>query len=471
VTRDLIVAVDQGTGSTKALLLDPSLKVLASATQEIGIETSSDGFVQQDPLEILESVISVIDRVSVDHINRIAGLALTNQRESALAFSPSGGPLSKVLGWQDRRTVARAEAASDEFRAEVKEVTGLPLDPMFSALKFQWILDQIDPDRLKANSGELLLGTIDSWIVHSLTGAHLVEVGNAHRTQLVELSSGTWNKELTAAFEIPSEALPKISASKLSGVVLEKTVLKGLPFLAIMADSHAALFAHGTGMKITFGTGSSLMSITQEPVANSGLVSTIAWGESESNTLALEGNILSSGATITWLSRLFGLSTKELAERAEHGESEMVLVPAFGGLGAPWWDSQAKSLAIGMTLDSDVSNFARAGFESMVFQSLDLVLELEKVTGKQVVSIGVDGGPTSNPWFCQLLADLTQRVILPASIAELSAVGVAKLAGSEIWPPGNGVSSKRFEPKITKAVAEQKYQTWANALERSRGRK
>lgn len=471
MTRDLIVAVDQGTGSTKALLLDPALNILASATKVISIDTAADGFVQQDPYEILESVISVIDQISLGNRDRIAGLAFTNQRESAMAFSPDGKALSKVLSWQDRRTAGKAEAATQEFKSRVKAITGLPLDPMFSALKFQWILNEIDADRSKAKSGEVLLGTIDSWILHSLTGQHLIEVGNAHRTQLVDLASGSWSKELIDAFDIPGMALPQISPSKLSGIVLQKSALKGLPFLAILADSHAALFAHDSGLKVTFGTGSSLMAITEKQVDDSGLVSTIAWGDESGNRLALEGNILSSGATINWLSRLFELSVNDLARKAESGESDMVIVPGFGGLGAPWWDSQAKAIAIGMTLDSDVANFARAGFESIVFQALDLILELEKVAGKKVTAIGVDGGPTANPWFCQLLSDLTQREITPAAVAELSAVGVAKLAGSKIWPESSKGFSNSYFPKISKTQADKKYQSWANALERSRGGK
>jgi glycerol kinase len=274
---------------------------------------------------------------------------------------------------------------------------------------------------------------------------------------------------LLLAFNIPVECLPKIISSDEPNLTIAEGVLKGCPLLAVMADSHAALFAHQSDLKITFGTGSSLMAKGRGAV-KSGLVPTIAWKLGSETTHALEGNILASGATITYLARLFEKSVADLAELAQGRETDLVLVPAFGGLGAPWWDSEAKALAIGMTLDTDVADFARAGFESMAFQALDLISEFERSTSTPIGTVNVDGGPTSNPWFTQLLADLWQREVVARTVSELSAIGVARLALCSLQPDvelpvDEGTS---YKPKLDAVAAKQKYNQWTDALQRSR---
>jgi glycerol kinase len=459
--QQLILAIDQGTGSTKGLLVTLDGDVFAQHSETISIESPQPGWVQQDAEEIWHSVQKCIDAL-IDSAkeHEVIGLAITNQRESAIAWDKvTGEPIGPMLGWQDRRTVNRLGDFTEQQKKQIREITGLPLDPMFSALKFEWLL---------ANSSvaDLALGTMDSWLLYKLTGQHRIELGNASRTQLVDIHTGNWSRELIELFDIPEAALPELAASDLESAEITVTSAKGLKVLAVLADSHAALFAHGSNIKATFGTGSSIMALTKQPVEAPGLVQTVAWAtEADGITTALEGNILSSGSTLVWLAELLGSTPNELAKLAMDAKDANVnLVPAFGGLGAPWWDADAQGVVTGLTLAASRNELARAAFESIVLQIDDVIDSVESATGEKISEVNVDGGPTINVWLMQLMADYSQRRITKNDIPELSAVGVAKFAFK------NNIKAKTtsYTPQISASSAESRKASWLESVKKSR---
>jgi glycerol kinase len=478
-----ILALDQGTSSTKGVLFGLDSVVHGVASVPVDLESPEAGWVQQDPEQIYASAVAAAEQLLAANPDvEVAGLAITNQRESALAWDPeSGKPLSAMLGWQDRRTAERVAEFTDAQRNRIREITGLPLDPMFSALKFAWILDEIDPDRSLASAGKIALGTVDSWLVYRLTCEHVVEVGNASRTQLLSLETGDWSQELLDLFNIPAIALPAVVGSDHQTETCVEGPLKGLPILGVLADSHAALFAHyatnGSAVKATFGTGSSVMALSNViAAADSGLVSTVAWGTEGHVVKAVEGNILSSGSTAVWLGDLLGKSANELAALAESrapvgiSNGAVNIVPAFGGLGAPWWDVNAKALVEGMTLGTDAADLALAAFEAICLQIEDVLAAVESVTQTPVPVANLDGGPTSNRWLMQLMANLSQRRVSVSAIAELSAVGVAVFAAraaglaSELNLAANG----EYQPVVEAGLATTRKTNWDAAVARAR---
>ena len=489
--QDCILAIDQGTSSTKGVLLNLELAVLGIASVPVDLVTPQPGWVQQDAQQILDSALSAalqLVKLAEDQGANIQGLAITNQRESALAWdAATGKPLSAMLGWQDRRTALAIDGFSAATQDRILEITGLPLDPMFSALKFAWILDQIDPDRSRSRAGEIALGTVDSWLVFNLTGQHVVEVGNASRTQLLEVSTGQWSAELLDTFNVPAAALPAVVGSDFRSRVTLEGPLQGIEILGILADSHAALYAHyacdGARVKATFGTGSSIMALNDSGAnQGSGLVRTIAWGRSRaSNKIgniqiqpALEGNILASGSTLIWLGKLLGRTPDELDKLARTATSQDVnLVPAFGGLGAPWWDPNAQAIINGISLATGAAELALAAFQAIVLQIEDVLAAVELATESKLASVNVDGGPTSNNWLMQLQANLSQRTVVKNQIAELSAVGVAVFAAqaASLMDTVPASNSKSFNPQISPEIARERKANWHAAVTSARNQK
>ncbi|MCX7522706.1 FGGY family carbohydrate kinase [Microbacterium sp. STN6] len=480
----VVVAVDQGTSSTKAVAIDAAGEVVGWASVALEQEHPRPGWVEQNATAIADSVISAIESTSAGIEDRVVALAVSNQRESALAWDRrTGQPLTPVLGWQDRRTLdhaMRLEAAGHGARA--KAITGLPLDPMFSALKFSWLLDEIDPDRERARAGEITLGTIDAWILRALTGTDRIELGNASRTQLLDLAALDWSDELLDLFDIPRAALPPLAASvEPSGPV---TALPSLPenvrINAVLGDSHAALFGHGVRtpgtVKVTLGTGSSVMGLSTDAAgAPAGLVATLAWS-TEKPAYAFEGNILSTGGTLVWLAELFDTTTAELFALAEETPvaGSVDIVPAFAGLGAPWWDDSARAILSGFDLGTSRGTIARAAAESIVLQIEDVLAAAERGLEHRIETILIDGGPASNDWLAQLLADLSQRVVTRPNASGLSALGAAYLGGIScgLWRPDQvlsfGDGSAVFEPAIGAAAAERRRERWHHAVTLSR---
>ncbi|MFT3888170.1 MAG: FGGY family carbohydrate kinase [Arachnia sp.] len=458
----MILAVDQGTSSTKATLFDGRGAAVASASVPLGQTHPRPGWVEQDAREILDGVRQVIAEVATAH--DVEAVAFSTQRESAVVWDrATGEPVGPMLGWQDRRTAGRvAELA--EHAARVREISGLPLDPMFSALKLQWLLDAVDPDRARSRRGELCVGTVDSWLVARLTGEHRIEAGNASRTQLLDLTTGDWSDELCALFGIPREVLPRVAAS--DEPTGEIDVLPGRAVRAVLGDSHAALYGHGVrapgALKATYGTGSSIMGLVDAADGvPAGLVGTVAWRLGGATQVAMEGNILASGATLAWLSRLLGRGVDDLAAlaRAAPADHGVTLVPAVAGLGAPHWDPTARAVLVGFDLGTDAAVLARAAMEAIAQQIADVV-DAAEAAGR-VAAILADGAPSADDFLMQLQADVAGREVRRPAHPGLSARGAAQLAADTLGLSFDAVPADIFTPHRDNAVARS---TWASAL-------
>jgi glycerol kinase len=485
---ELLLAIDQGTGSSKVLLVDGDGEVIARGSAPLQIAHPRPGWVEQSPEQIVTSVEAAVAACLRNHDRRdIQAIGLSTQRESVLLWERSSGQaLGPLISWQDRRTADQCRRLLAQGAGDlVRKRTGLPLDPMFSATKASWLLDAYDPQRQRARQGELCLGTVDSWLLSRFGGDHVIEIGNAARTQLLDVRSGQWDPELLELFNIPPEALPRVVAS--TGPFARTCGLDvlddGLPVAAVLGDSHAALFAHAGWhqgrVKATYGTGSSVMAMCPANVSiDAGLCLTIAWqtdaDDATSPTLALEGNIRSSGATLTWLSDLVGHSPGHLANLAAAASSDGVhLIPAFNGLGAPWWDDSAHGILTGLTLSTGLPQVARAAFESIAFQVEDVVSAIERVAGP-VRLLDADGGASANTHLMQLQADIGGRIVHRARVADLSPLGAAHLAGlatgqwsladlETLSPPAD-----QFRPNWTESTRRDRLAQWHAALARAR---
>ncbi|WEO76865.1 FGGY family carbohydrate kinase [Cryobacterium sp. SO2] len=489
-TAPVLVAIDQGTSSTKVLVIDASGAIVSSAVVPIGQAHPQPGWVEQDAEEIAQSVFTGIRDAATGFGERIAGLGLSSQRESALVWDrATGQALGPVLGWQDRRTTASAAALTQAGHAPlVREITGLPIDPMFSALKLGWLLDQVDPDRVRSAAGEICVGTIDSWLLFRLTGEHRIESGNASRTQLLNLHTVDWDERLLELFRVPRATLPLVTASSTPSAVVHGVA--GLPagtrVRAVMGDSHSALYAHGVrqagAVKVTYGTGSSIMGLLpagetgSAGAAADGLVTTLAW-QTDTAHHAFEGNILSTGSTMVWLAELLGRSPGALFELAQAAPADhgLDLVPAFSGLGAPWWDENARALVIGLTLGTTPAALARAAAESIALQIEDVLAAADARGGPRIDRILVDGGPSANDWLMQLQADLSQREVIRPEVGALSALGVAYLAGigAGVWTDAQVLALPRrstsFSPSLDPAAWRARRHGWLAAVAAARG--
>ncbi|WP_353080852.1 FGGY family carbohydrate kinase [Tessaracoccus lapidicaptus] len=458
----MILSVDQGTSSTKATLFDQSGTAVTSATVPLGQAHPRPGWVEQDAGEILAGVRSVVDQMAAAH--PVDAVALSTQRESALVWNrATGEPVGPMLGWQDRRTAHRVAELADHA-GRVRQISGLPLDPMFSALKLQWLLDTVDPDRSRSRRGELAVGTVDSWLVTSLTGDHRIEAGNASRTQLLDLATGEWSEELCELFDIPREVLPRVAASDEATGDVEG--LPGRQIRAVLGDSHAALYGHGVrgpgALKATYGTGSSVMGLVDHAAqVPKGLVGTVAWRLGDRLAVGIEGNILASGATVAWLSRLLGRSVEELAAMARTAPADhgVTLVPAVAGLGAPHWDPTARAVLVGFDLGTDPGVLARAAMEAIAHQITDVVDAAE--AAGPVEAILADGAPAADDFLMQLQADIGGRTVRRPRYSGLSARGAAQLAADTLGGGFTPVDSDTFLPVKVNTTARS---TWASAL-------
>jgi glycerol kinase len=478
----LILAIDQGTSATKAVLVGSAGDIVSRGSASLGQAHPRPGWAEQDADDIWASAqASVAACLQGQDPARVVAVGLSTQRESMLMWERNTGrPVGPMLGWQDGRGAPLCSALRDQGHGErVRALSGLPLDPMFSASKATWLLDTYDPDRARSRRGELCLGTVDSWLITRLGGEHLIEAGNASRTQLLDLETRQWHPWLLDLFNVPIEVLPRVVGS-----MGPFTTAHGLdplpstvPVTGVLGDSHAALFAHAGWrpgqVKATYGTGSSVMGLTNKrSVGSAGLCRTIAW-ETDQPHLALEGNIRSSGATLTWLAQLLGTDPADLAQRAGASSDGVHLVPAFTGLGAPWWDENAVAVMDGMSFGTRREHVARAALESIAFQVEDVVAEVEREVGP-VATVLADGGPTSNSLLMQLQADTSGRTVARALARDLSAVGAAHLAGfsSGVWSWSDLEALAReresFRPVEHSDSREQRVAGWRQALARSR---
>lgn len=445
--RPLVLAIDQGTGSTKAIVVDSDGVVVAKGQCVIGLSTPQAGWVEQDPEEIWSSVRKAIASAVTRELARdIVAVGLSTQRESCVIWDRATGlAVTPLLSWQDQRTLSLCQSMPDTDRTVIRDKTGLPLDPMFSAVKAKWLLDRIDADRARSRNGDLCIGTIDSFLIHRMGGGHVVEIGNASRMQLMDLETGRYDDGLMSLFDIPAVALPQIvpSMREFARIRSITPLLDGTPVTAVLADSHAALFAHGAlqpgKVKATQGTGSSIMGLYDrhkpKESIDLGVCRTIAW-QTDEVFYAFEGNIRSVGSTLVWLAGLLGVDTEELARLAATTPDNggISLVPAFGGLGSPYWDAAAVGIIGGITQGTSRAQIARASIESISHQIVD-VLDSVRASGILVESLYVDGGPTKNDLLMQFEADMAGIPVVRPQTAELSAMGAAYLAGigAGVW--------------------------------------
>jgi glycerol kinase len=481
---NLVLAVDQGSSSTKALLVSAGGAVVASAAVSIGSSYPQPGWVEQSPLEILSSVRAVVQQVMLDRDPAtVLGVGLSTQRESLVLWDRrSGEPVGPLVSWQDQRSTDHCRLLAEAGHGDLVQArSGLPLDPMFSATKATWLLDNYDPDRSRSRAGQLCLGTVDSWLLNRLTGAHLIEIGNASRTQLLNIDTGSWDEDLLEIFRVPRQVLGNIVASTgpFPGTRGLDPLLTGTPIGAVLGDSHAALFAHagwtpGT-VKATYGTGSSVMGLCPADAApGQGLCLTIAWDDGTGPRHALEGNIRASGATLSWLARTFATTPDALAALAADAASEGVhIVPAFNGLGAPYWDRAAVGLLSGLTLGTGLPQIARAAIESVAFQVEDVVAAVDR-SGIPVTTLLADGGASENSVLMQLQADISGRVVARARNADLSPLGAAHLAGMHVGLWSRAELNKlprardQFNPTTSEAVRVGLLKDWQLAVARAR---
>jgi len=492
LTSGFILAIDQGTSSTKSVLVDEHGAIVSRGVVTIGEAHPNAGWVEQDADEIWASVCTSIQScLEGFDPTLVRSVGLSTQRESLLAWDAyTAKPLAPMISWQDQRTVALCDSMRNEAtEALVFERSGLPLDPMFSATKARWLLDHLDPDRTRSSRGEIHLGTLESWLIRKLSGqigrsaVHLAEIGNASRTQLMDVRAGDWSDDLLRLFRVPRATLATIVPS--DGPFPPIRGVSGLPdgvsLGAVMGDSHSALFAHGVTrpgqVKVTYGTGSSIMGLVDEPdTLRAGLCLTIGWQTGgQRPTYAVEGNIRASGATLRWAANLLNLSPTELVDLASSSLSNgVVLVPGFNGLGAPWWRRDAVGLLTNLSLGSGRAQVARAALESIAHQVADVVEALQENIGPVHV-LYADGGASRSDALMGLQSDLLGCQIKRSNDPELSALGVARMAGLSVglWAEADldlmARSYDVFAPASTWIGAPESRKLWTDAISRSVG--
>lgn len=494
-----ILAIDQGTTNTKALLVDADGAVVASASVRVPLDYPAPGWVESDGRAIWSSVLEASDRCLQDAGGRsVVGLAVTNQRESVLVWDRrTGETLGPCISWQCRRTSAVCEGLREAGHEDaVRARTGLGLDPLFSASKARWLLDRIDDGDGRARRGELCIGTVDAWITWNLTGGRsfVTDLTNASRTLLLDLDALRWDGELADLFGVPIAALPVIrgSSGQLGTTHGQGPIPAGVPIGAMVGDSHGALFGHGApvagAVKVTYGTGSSVMMPLTDRTAADGLSTTIGWSIESGGgdalptvVYALEGNITATGATLDWLSSMFGLpgGEAELASLASStGDSGgVVLVPAFAGLGAPHWDPDARGLISGLTRGTTRAHLALAAFESIAYQVRDVIEVLRASAPMPPTTVIADGGAMQSDLLPRLQADAIGLPVLRSRATDAAALGAAYLAGLAIgtWSSVDAIRNlprafDRFEPADGATALERGYRGWRTALQRASGR-
>ncbi|CAN7678806.1 FGGY-family carbohydrate kinase [Pararhizobium sp. LjRoot255] len=476
----VILAIDQGTTNSKAVLVSTTGEILSRGSSPVGIEHPQPGWVEQSPLRIWESVQEAIAAcLQAGPAVDVVGIAISNQRESVTVWdAATGKPLGPVVSWQCRRSApACAELISAGHAPRVQALTGLPIDPMFPGPKMKWLLDRVPAGHV------VRLGTIDSWLIHCLTdgAVHVCDTANAARSQLYDLNRQVWSDELCDLFGVPKSALPEVrdSASRFGETRNVPGLRDGIPIASAIGDSHAALFGHGAfeagDGKVTFGTGSSIMTTLPRFIApKHGLTTTIAWSLNSQPTYAFEGNILVSAAALPWMVEMLGLpdvqALIDLAATAEAGGPGFV--PAFVGLGAPCWRADARALFSGITFNTTRAQMARAVTDSMAFQVHDVFKAMSAQSPTPLGRLYADGGPSKNIFLMQCVADTLNHVIIQCDAPEASALGAAYLAGLSlgVWPDLAAIATlpRAGNPLLPRASdAAERLVIWQDAIYRS----
>lgn len=484
MAHDAILALDVGTSSAKALVVSlADGSVLGRAGVPVSLSVTGPGCVEQDPLELADATCAAAAAALRSSGGAsVAGIAIANQRESVVMWDRrSGEPVGPVISWQDSRASAALADWSQADRTRVHELTGLTVDAMYSAPKMRWLLDEYD-----ARTRDVVVGTVDAWIVHALTGSVAIESGNASRTLLLALTTGDWDDSLLDAFAIPRSVLPDVRASD-AGFGETRAGLPlpaGLPVCAVMADSHAALFAYGAAAraKATYGTGTSLMARLPElSAATRGVDTTIAWSrqlppQAGGTAYAQEGNILATGQAIDWAASLVdpgasrpgGVVVSEAAATVA-SSAGVTLVPAFTGLGAPHWDRSAVAVLSGMTSQTSAAHLARAALECVAHQVADVVDALESDGQVRLDVLHVDGGVSSSDLLVAIQADVLGRPIVRSREAALSALGAARLAAETLGCPGPALATDApVMPQMDDMRREEARGRWREEVARAR---
>jgi len=489
--KSYILAIDQGTTSSRAIVFDENFSPVASDQQEFTQHFPASGLVEHDAEEIWHSVIATcrkaIAKADIE-ASKIAGIGITNQRETTVVWDrATGKPVHHAIVWQDRRTSDYcAKLKSTGHEAQVTEKTGLLLDPYFSATKLKWILDHVDGARVKAKNGELLFGTVDTYLLWRLTQgrSHKTDATNAARTMLYNIKDGHWDSDLLELFDIPRAMLPEVKdcASEFGHTVAD-LFGTSIPILGIAGDQHAASLGQACfqpGMiKSTYGTGCFVMLNTGKQLVKSQnrLLTTIAYQLDGKTTYALEGSIFIAGAAVQWLRDGLKIiedanQTGGLAAEADQSQN-VILVPAFAGLGAPYWEPDVRGAIFGLTRNSGPRELSRAALEAVCFQTRDLIeaMRADWRGDLDEMILRVDGGMVASDWTMQFLADMLNAPIDRPSILETTALGAAWLAGmrSGVWPDMDGFAKswklqQRFEPDMDEQVRQNRYKRWLAAV-------
>jgi len=489
-----IMSFDAGTTSVRAIIFDREGQMKSVAQKEVRQIFPKPGWVEQDPQEIWFSQITV----AVEALGRarirprdIKGIGITNQRETTIVWDRKTGEcVYNAIVWQDRRTAA----ACDKLRAaghdkQIRNRTGLLLDAYFSGTKIAWILDNVPGVRKRAEAGDLLFGTVDTWLIWKLTSGqhgHVTDPSNASRTLLYNIHTGTWDKQLLNLFRIPASLLPKVrTSSEVYGEVSTSLGLQKVPIAGIAGDQQSALFGqmcvHPGQAKNTYGTGCFLLQTTgTKPITSKNrLLTTAACQIGRKREFALEGSVFIGGAVVQWLRDGLRLvrSAQEVNLLAESvpDNGGVYLVPAFTGLGAPHWDPYARGAILGITRDTSAAHIARASLEGVAYQVADLIDAMAADTGKRLKELRVDGGASHSEFLMQFQADLLQIPVVRPAVTETTALGAAYLAGLAVgyWKSLDGIAKqwkveKTFEPKMPKSRVAEMRSRWDEALERAK---
>ncbi|MEQ8291428.1 MAG: glycerol kinase GlpK [Roseovarius sp.] len=486
-----ILAIDQGTTSSRAILFDREMRIRATAQEEFEQHFPASGWVEHDPADLWATTAGtcreVIERAGIRTAD-IAAIGITNQRETTLVWDrETGEPVHRAVVWQDRRTADTCERLREAGHEEmISARTGLLLDPYFSGTKLAWILDNVDGARARAEKGELLFGTVDCYLIWKLTGGevHATDATNAARTLLYDIRKGRWSQSICDLLDIPADMLPEVRDSADDfGKTRADLFGREIPILGVAGDQQAATvgqacFSPGM-LKSTYGTGCfALMNTGDEPVTSKNrLLTTIAYQLDGKPTYALEGSIFIAGAVVQWLRDGLKIireasETQPLAERADEGQN-VVLVPAFTGLGAPYWKADCRGAIYGLSRNSGPAEFARAALESVGYQTRDLLeaMAADWTEDRAGEVLRVDGGMSASDWAMQFLADILDAPVDRPKVLETTALGAAWLAGMKagIYPDQEGFArewalDRRFEPRMEAETRNAKYESWKRAV-------
>jgi glycerol kinase len=484
-----VLALDQGTTSSRALLFDRRGRIVASAQEEFRQHFPRPGWVEHDPSDIWDSTrsvaLAVLRRAGVSR-REVAAVGIANQRETTLLWERSSGrPLHRAIVWQDRRTADACEALRLRGLGSLfRRRTGLVLDPYFSGTKLSWLLDHLPGARRRAAKGELAFGTVDTWLLWKLTRGrvHATDASNASRTLMAGLGTGDWDGDLTRALRVPSGVLPEIrDSSGVFGEIDGIEALRGVPVAGIAGDQQAALFGQGcfrAGMaKNTYGTGCFMLMNTggRAVVSRNRLLSTIAWRIAGRTEYALEGSVFVGGAVVQWLRDGLGLISRSsdveaLAARVPDNGG-VTIVPAFAGLGAPHWDPGARGAIVGVTRGTTAAHLARAALESIAFQTADLIGAMEADSGRRIRELRVDGGASVNNALMQFQSELIRARVVRPRVTETTALGAAALAGLAVgfWRNlaevgGLAGRDRTFSPALARSSLDPLRAGWARAV-------